>query len=620
MQIEMERIDFQEIPAAPGSASSPSEEQTGLAFPDQPRERGISIPVPVVDILVRVFPPAVQKTNPQDMNSPAFSEGKDIVSLMVYSSSFHQEFSRAIIPGTGNFPVQQGGYDQITHYSSWNVLTTTLRNYLVKATSLNEKGPEENLGFLNAVSGEYRPNWEQVSSPIRYLHPGLILVPSFLPYAATIDTPVPGEPLPFLSWISQVAGGPAETGGFDQGGNARNADITPGSLLPVGKDRVIKPMDHVKQSIELFKQQWEQYHASVQNMSHSFLDTPSSGIPTSTSMESNRLEITYAKNTLNYPLDLYYGLQAAVVSEMKEHSDFIDQPDRGIFPVTDMGEIPTGSVPLDSIQAVNRNENEIKEGSDYEADSVLIAEKPSGRHPPGQSGVIQVPSIGPRIPDKARKSAQGLSSSRQRPVRERTSQHAFLETRQYREPTPNWIPPHIQTPLFPVIQSLAEAGQICLSSPEAAAPGGIMVPPILQEFYEKNPLIREKISALPYGFSFTLLNHMMGNGLDASHQVLQLPTGLQSPGLVSPDIFPQPLHVPLQGHPLIREVSPATLHSMPNIPPISSAGRSVVTNIENSFNITVEVKNAAEERDLKELGRKIGAILSEEIKRYGGAV
>jgi hypothetical protein len=41
-------------------------------------------------------------------------------------------------------------------------------------------------------------------------------------------------------------------------------------------------------------------------------------------------------------------------------------------------------------------------------------------------------------------------------------------------------------------------------------------------------------------------------------------------------------------------------------------------NFHNSFNITVNVKGGREETDVKDLGRKIGQILSDEIKRYGG--
>ena len=41
-------------------------------------------------------------------------------------------------------------------------------------------------------------------------------------------------------------------------------------------------------------------------------------------------------------------------------------------------------------------------------------------------------------------------------------------------------------------------------------------------------------------------------------------------------------------------------------------------NFQNTFNIVVNSGNAGKDTELKELGRKIGQILSDEIKRYGG--
>jgi len=45
---------------------------------------------------------------------------------------------------------------------------------------------------------------------------------------------------------------------------------------------------------------------------------------------------------------------------------------------------------------------------------------------------------------------------------------------------------------------------------------------------------------------------------------------------------------------------------------------SKVSNFHNTFNITVSMKGGGDEGDLRELGKKIGRILSDEIKRYGG--
>ena len=61
-----------------------------------------------------------------------------------------------------------------------------------------------------------------------------------------------------------------------------------------------------------------------------------------------------------------------------------------------------------------------------------------------------------------------------------------------------------------------------------------------------------------------------------------------------------------------------------HVPPVSAervqeAGASnKVSNFHNTFNITVSVKGGGDEGDLRELGKKIGRILSDEIKRYGG--
>jgi hypothetical protein len=61
-----------------------------------------------------------------------------------------------------------------------------------------------------------------------------------------------------------------------------------------------------------------------------------------------------------------------------------------------------------------------------------------------------------------------------------------------------------------------------------------------------------------------------------------------------------------------------------HVPPVSvergqEAGAvSKVSNFHNTFNITVSVKGGGDEGDLRELGKKMGRILSDEIKRYGG--
>lgn len=61
--------------------------------------------------------------------------------------------------------------------------------------------------------------------------------------------------------------------------------------------------------------------------------------------------------------------------------------------------------------------------------------------------------------------------------------------------------------------------------------------------------------------------------------------------------------------------------SMPGVTVEREMGGSVnkTSNFHNTFNINITMKGGGEEGDLKELGKKIGRILSDEIKRYGGA-
>jgi hypothetical protein len=53
--------------------------------------------------------------------------------------------------------------------------------------------------------------------------------------------------------------------------------------------------------------------------------------------------------------------------------------------------------------------------------------------------------------------------------------------------------------------------------------------------------------------------------------------------------------------------------------PLSPNERST-NHFQNTFNVVVNMKGAGDEHELRELGRKIGTILSDEIKRYGGVV
>jgi hypothetical protein len=50
--------------------------------------------------------------------------------------------------------------------------------------------------------------------------------------------------------------------------------------------------------------------------------------------------------------------------------------------------------------------------------------------------------------------------------------------------------------------------------------------------------------------------------------------------------------------------------------PATGGGNSV--HFQNTFNITVTTTAKGDEKELRELGRRIGIILSDEMKRYGG--
>lgn len=52
--------------------------------------------------------------------------------------------------------------------------------------------------------------------------------------------------------------------------------------------------------------------------------------------------------------------------------------------------------------------------------------------------------------------------------------------------------------------------------------------------------------------------------------------------------------------------------------PIEGHTETKSVNIQNTFNIAVNVKNGGNETELRDLGRKIGQVLSDEIRRYGG--
>jgi hypothetical protein len=67
---------------------------------------------------------------------------------------------------------------------------------------------------------------------------------------------------------------------------------------------------------------------------------------------------------------------------------------------------------------------------------------------------------------------------------------------------------------------------------------------------------------------------------------------------------------------LERALPPIAGSRSETAPPATGGDRT--THFQNTFNITVTTTARGEEAELRELGRKIGSILSDEMKRYGG--
>lgn len=91
--------------------------------------------------------------------------------------------------------------------------------------------------------------------------------------------------------------------------------------------------------------------------------------------------------------------------------------------------------------------------------------------------------------------------------------------------------------------------------------------------------------------------------------------GARHPGMLSPGA----LLGALPSSPLfsLEHALPlsAGTRSEPSLP---AAGGGTAVHFQNTFNISVTTRGGGDEAELRELGRKIGVILSDELKRYGG--
>ena len=68
----------------------------------------------------------------------------------------------------------------------------------------------------------------------------------------------------------------------------------------------------------------------------------------------------------------------------------------------------------------------------------------------------------------------------------------------------------------------------------------------------------------------------------------------------------------------LERVLPLAVPAPPSGAPSPTGGATPPVNVQNTFNITVTTTARGDERELRELGKKIGVILSDELKRYGG--
>ncbi len=151
--------------------------------------------------------------------------------------------------------------------------------------------------------------------------------------------------------------------------------------------------------------------------------------------------------------------------------------------------------------------------------------------------------------------------------------------------------PGVPSPIISLINN------VTAQSPVESMARNISMPAIMQKAQSRDPVINLAVS-----MSAAHAAQMAGTSAIKDF-VLASPSiagGTQSPAMADRNI----VNVSMPGVTVEREM-----------------GGSVnkTSNFHNTFNISITMKGGGEEGDLKELGKKIGRILSDEIKRYGGA-
>jgi hypothetical protein len=150
------------------------------------------------------------------------------------------------------------------------------------------------------------------------------------------------------------------------------------------------------------------------------------------------------------------------------------------------------------------------------------------------------------------------------------------------------------------------------SSPIASPVSPISMPPSMGSMQAFTPAAEGRIEApapaINLVMGITAARAMQSAGGSAINQFISVLPSLGSGGL--------------QGAIPMERIGNGQINiNVPRAPPERGPeGGAVnkVSNFHNTFNITVSVKGGSDDGDLRDLGKKIGRILSDEIKRYGG--
>ena len=268
---------------------------------------------------------------------------------------------------------------------------------------------------------------------------------------------------------------------------------------------------------------------------------------------------------------------------------------------------------------------------------------PGGRHPPAGTSIIEIPSL---VPGGVKDLRSGMATAN---ASRFSDGIAWLSG----SGTPQMIRSD-GTEKIPGA-GLRLSGSTSPSSPETVVPAAFGT--IAQYLTYSSEICRKALEPLYGGTTggmtpgiVSILHPFTGRstGEDLSTMIVLPGKDLRSAGnypmmnlavsMVSLDIMkkaasfrftttagPVATGIPLPGgiygaSPLftLERVLPLASPAPPSGAPSPTGGANPAVNFQNTFNITVTTTTRGDERELRELGKKIGVILSDELKRYGG--